>query len=203
MTGQSVLGALGEYTVTLNARADRVLDARWSLEGVDDKLYTKSTWGQAKAYAGYILPWLEELMEKTGAIRAAAQDPYFLSVEDAARFDGLYRAAGFPQERYNAGLPRAQDLNEQAAVNLALEALRTIYGLPADLKAHFDLIWPSYILRSGDRPFQSEEPVWIISFTAGMASMWWPWTPKPGKSCMSTMTRQPPATAEDCLDINI
>ena len=158
---------LGEYTARLNARADRVLDARWSLEGVDDKLYTKSTWGQAKAYAGYILPWLEELMEETGAIRAAAQDPDFLSVEDAARFDGLYRAAGFPQERYNAGLPRAQDLNEQAAVNLALEALRTIYGLPADLKAHFDLIWPSYILRSGDRPFQSEEPVWIISFHRG------------------------------------
>lgn len=158
---------IGEYNIKLNAQADKVLSAQWSLQDIDNKTYDRSTWGQAKAYAGYILPWLEELMEKSSAIYKAADDEYFLNVEEAFRHDQLFREAGFPETHYNAGLPGKEDLNEQAAVNLALEALYSIYNLPANDQECFDLIWPSYMLKSNDQPFQSQEPFWIISFHRG------------------------------------
>ena len=155
---------IGQYTAQLDGETGQVIKTSWSLEHVDTATYTQSTWGQAKAYAGYILPWLESTYRQAEAIRAAAKDEHFLNVQEAAQHDQLYRDAGFPGKRFLSGLPRPGDLTQEQALKLAYETLRQVYGLKEDILDHFDLVWPSYLLHTGYQPFTSDQPFWIISF---------------------------------------
>lgn len=158
---------IGDYEIRLNEAADEAVLTRWSFSGVDEGTYTRSDWGRAKAYAGYILPWLKELKDKADAVKAAAQDEYFLTVAEAAQHDQLFRDAGFSVERYGAGTPRKDDISEDKAISLALETLRVTYGREAVDKEPFELIWPSYLLRAGAQPFETEQPFWMLSFHGG------------------------------------
>ena len=120
---------LGEYTVDLSGKT-----AVWSLDGMDGSAFTESNWMQASAFDARILVWALDLLDATRPITGkypedAASD--WFSLEDAAAYDALLRAAGFSApHRYNHALPGAGDIPQTEAESLAVMAVCDAYGLP-------------------------------------------------------------------------
>lgn len=155
---------IGEYTATLDGTSGAVLATSWSLEAPYATTYTRSTWGQASTYPGYVLPWLMELGDKVQAILETTKDEHFLTIEEAARHDQLFRAAGFPEQHFLSALPRENDISQQTACDLALAALSSLYDLGPEITGSFDLVWATYLMHTAFQPFEHQEPLWMVSF---------------------------------------
>lgn len=89
----------GAYTVTLLAATGEPLSSGWTLDGqVDDAGYTEETFGQSDVYSARMLSWLRELLDAANAILAKYPEgdryPEWMSLEDAAAYDQLFRDAG-------------------------------------------------------------------------------------------------------------
>ena len=130
---QELQPKLGEYTVDLDGKT-----ASWTLADQNDgAAHTESNWAQANAYDARILSWVLALLEKTAPITAKyPQDQTdWFSVEDAAAYDGLMRAAGFPSPYLNHALPGANDISQQEAESLAVMAVSGAYdALESDVR---------------------------------------------------------------------
>ena len=120
---------LGEYTVDLSAGT-----ASWSLADENDGAsFGDSGWVQANAFDARILPRLLDLFDAVRPIVAKYPEDAsdWFSIEDAAAYDGLLRAAGFSApHRYNHALPGAGDIPQTEAESLAVMAVCDAYGLP-------------------------------------------------------------------------
>ena len=129
-------GRLGEYTVTLSDTDGSVQSITWSLDGVDNNVYTRETWGQAKAYGGETLNWAAELWHARKAILSKYDEggEWPVSVEDNAACDALMLAAGFPaQPHYNHVLPEPGDLTLEQAQELFFQAVNTEFGVTREV----------------------------------------------------------------------
>jgi hypothetical protein len=155
---------VGAYTALADGSTGQAISASWSLEGVDDGVYTAATWGQAKAYSAAILPWFSELYEKYIAILNAAADRWFLTVPEAAACDQLFRDAGFPEKNFIAGMPRPDDISQEQAIALAREALIQVQKVPQRVLDEVDFIHPFYAIRTGYQLFEWDAPFWSVTF---------------------------------------
>ncbi len=158
-------GALGVYTVTLNAKDGAVLQTAWSLEDLEaDSGYTKENWGMAKAYSARMLPWLMELLDARDAILQRYpedENADWLSVEDAAAYDQLFLNAGFEGKQYIHGLPAKSDLDQEKALSLAKQALQSERGLAEEWLAACELQADFLISNPFGDPGQA---VWVFTF---------------------------------------
>lgn len=126
---------LGAYEIAMGAKDGAMLREEWTLaEERGDDVYTKNTWGKAKAYDGEILTWAVALMEARNKI----DEPYMdgdplavptLSLEDTATKDQLMRDAGFPADQYRNGVPGPKDLPQEEALEIGIAALSEEYGI--------------------------------------------------------------------------
>ena len=119
---------LGEYTVDLRGKT-----AVWSLDGENDSAsFGESDWAQANAFDARILTRLLDLFDATRPITDKYPEDAsdWFSVEDAAAYDGLLRAAGFSAPySYNHALPNDGDVSQAEAESLAVAAVCDTYGL--------------------------------------------------------------------------
>lgn len=125
---------LGAYTVTLLAATGEPLASGWSLDGqADADAYTKETFGQSAFYSAQMLPWLRELLDAADVILAKYPEgeryPEWMSLEDAAARDQLFRDAGFDPLRFGHALPEPGDIDEAQARSIARQALKDERGL--------------------------------------------------------------------------
>lgn len=158
------ISMMGTYTVLLPADAGEAPKTSWSFDGqLDDAAYTRETWGAAPVYSGRMLAWLCELQDAAEAIfskyPAEERDVLFLSIEDAAAHDQLYRDAGFDPLMYNSMLPQPGDLTQEAALALARQALGDERGLTDAWLDECELL-PSFGLFRPD----GEKRVWSFTF---------------------------------------
>lgn len=120
---------LGEYTVDLSAGT-----ASWSLADENDGAsFGDSGWVQANAFDARILPRLLDLFDAVRSIVAKYPEDAsdWFSIEDAAAYDALLRAAGFSAPHlYKHALPGAGDIPQAEAESLAVMAVCDAYGLP-------------------------------------------------------------------------
>ena len=126
---------LGVYSAALDAATGETVDCQWSLAGVDENTYTESTFGQAEAYCGSMLPWIEKLRDEALAIvnrypRYTNLDEFTLA--DHAAFAELMRSAGYSPKVYHALLPEASDISQDEALALALRAFQIEFGVDPD-----------------------------------------------------------------------
>ena len=119
---------LGEYSVDLSAGT-----ASWSLADENDSAsFGDSDWAQANAFDARILTRLLDLFDATRPIVAKYPEDAsdWFSIEDAAAYDGLLRAAGFSAPySYNHALPNDGDVSQAEAESLAVAAVCDTYGL--------------------------------------------------------------------------
>lgn len=125
---------LGAYTVTLLAATGEPLSSGWTLDGqVDDAGYTEETFGQSDVYSARMLSWLRGLLDAGNAIleKYPEEDRYpeWMSLEDAAAYDQLFRDAGFDPQRFSHVLPEDSDIDEARARAVARQALKDERGL--------------------------------------------------------------------------
>ncbi len=158
---------MGDYTVQLDAVTGAAVASSWTLAGVETGTFTQDTWGQAEAYDSTILPWFMALLAERQAIvdrNAGEGDLYFMSVADSAAYAELFRRNGFPPERFLESLPGPDDLIQEQAQALALDALRTELHLSDEVIGQFSLIHPSFLMNSGNYPNGQRDPVWTFTF---------------------------------------
>ncbi len=125
---------LGAYTVTLLASTGEPLASGWTLDGqADTGAYTKETFGQSEVYSAPMLSWLRELLDAADVILAKypEEDRYaeWMSLEDAAAHDQLFRDAGFDPLLFGHELPEPGEIDEARARSIARQALRDERGL--------------------------------------------------------------------------
>ena len=120
---------LGEYSIDLSGKT-----AVWSLDDENDSAsFGDSDWAQANAFDARILTRLLDLFDATRPIVAKYPEDAsdWFSIEDAAAYDGLLRAAGFSAPYlYNHALPNDGDVSQAEAESLAVAAVCDTYGLP-------------------------------------------------------------------------
>lgn len=128
-----IIDKLGIYTVTLDAKSGAANPLLWNFEPQrSNTVYTKNTWGQADVYDASMLPWVKELLDASHLYWANEARDF----KEHAAMDALYRENGFSRERYNQGLPNAEEVQWEPAVQLAHEALQAEYGVSlADIQA--------------------------------------------------------------------
>lgn len=120
----------GEYHVELSDVNGQVLSARWTLEGVETGSFTRSTFGQAKAYDAQCMEWVAEIRAQfVQAYAAVEMSKWPVSVEEKARLDSLMIAAGFDAEKFNHVTPDKGDIGFAAALELAAQTLEREYGV--------------------------------------------------------------------------
>lgn len=123
----AVYALLGNYTVTLDAASGAVQAVAWDQEAAwEDRAYTEHDWGAAPVYHGKLLPWLltlHEAVEEIAERYPADATIYDYSIEDAGAYDALFRAAGFSDSMYFRHAPGPEDVTEEEARTLAIQAL--------------------------------------------------------------------------------
>lgn len=120
----------GEYHVELSDVNGQVLGTRWTLEGVETDSFTRSTFGQAKAYDAQCMEWVAEIRAQfVQAYTAVEMSKWPVSVEEKARLDSLMIAAGFGAEKFNHVTPDKGDIGFEAALELAAQTLEREYGV--------------------------------------------------------------------------
>ena len=155
---------LGEYIVTVDAGTGEILICSWSLQDKDTEQYEESSWGQAKAYAAYMLPWIDNLLGKTQIILDQyPEDPNIdeMSLEDRAAYDALFRNAGFDWKQYPNILPDENDKSHDEAATIALEAIRITYDMDVDSLMCGESFQEGFI------QFESDDgivPVWKVCY---------------------------------------
>lgn len=156
---------LGDYEVQLLAQDGQILKARWSLAGVETGAFTQSTWGQAKAYDARILPFLLAMFEAQEQILSKYDEiNWMISLADKAAYDALFRDNGFSSDRYPRDLPRENELTEEAARAVALQALREELQLSEAVISQFTLIEPDFYRYPAHMRAHTEDPMWLFRF---------------------------------------
>ena len=120
---------IGEYTVSVDAKANEAVSANWDNEHWDAAIYNaygKDDWANAPIYPAQVLPYVIEFTETLAPILAkypADATVYDMGFEDAAAFMQLYRDAGFSETDYPHRLPKEGELQYDAAIAIARQAL--------------------------------------------------------------------------------
>ncbi len=113
--------SLGVYTVTV--RPGEAPEVAW--EAYDPVAKDRA---MEQAYQA-IDPALNDFYHNTLPAEYKDND---LTLEQAAQRDALYREAGFDPLNYAAAIPDKQDISQEEAWAIALQALEAEYGIPAD-----------------------------------------------------------------------
>ncbi len=123
------MDSFGTYLVSLNESQDYVF---WEVDQREEETFTASNWGQAKSYNTDVLPLVVEfvkaLQEVDNREPEANGDTMFMSIENAAAHDQLYRDAGFSAKTYAAGVPQKTDVQQDKALEIAKEVLEKELG---------------------------------------------------------------------------
>lgn len=158
---------LGEYEVRLDARHGQALSCTWSLAGENaGKTYDQSSFGQAKALSGPMLPWFLDLYDgiKEVLSRYPEAEQHHLKVPDNAQHDALMRAAGYPSAMFSHGLPKKDALTEQAAMKLARQALLLEMHLSQQRMDEIFLVYPEYLIDTTYLISPNSRDVWSFCF---------------------------------------
>lgn len=154
---------LGTYTLTLDAADGSLLSCVWSLEGVEEGVYTEHTFGAAQAYTLDMLPWIESLLADLQSILDAYPEDINLgelSLADDAAYDARLQAAGYKQT-YSRALPGELDISQEEALVLARQALEMEYPIEKKTLENGNIL-VSCILR--DDQIKAAAKFWVIDF---------------------------------------
>ena len=156
-----IAGHFGSYRVDLSGENPKIT---WSLEGKETRGFTASDWGKAMAYGPDILPWAADLIQRQRDIAlkyppAANMDE--MSMEDLALRDGLFRAAGFPAERYSHALPGEGEMGYEQALQAAKSAVSQELEIDESILDE-SLVTADY--RLYNHVIQEMEDIWTFSF---------------------------------------
>lgn len=156
---------MGEYTVTLDSESGNVLSSEWSLAGVDDGTYTRSTWGGARAYSAELLTYLRDMLDAQAALFAmypGNTNHGEMSVSDDAAFDKLTLDAGFDPKHAPYTLPSEGGITLAQALSLSRELLIAERGLDGALLDACEISEPDCFMRY---PEEGEPvKVWGVSY---------------------------------------
>lgn len=87
-----------------------------------------------------------------------------MSLADKAAYDALFRDNGFSSDRYPRDLPRENELTEEAARAVALQALREELQLTEAVISQFTLIEPDFYRYPAHMRAHTEDPMWLFRF---------------------------------------
>lgn len=155
---------LGVYTVTLekDAAADEV---SWDRENAENGVFTRETWGKAKAVDVKLLPFVHEFVKAWHAIADKypedERETMFMSLEDAAALHELYRKAGFPAEQYRSTLPQKGSISREEALDIVRKTLKSEADMTDEmLDASKVFVW----YQLPDAKTAPGREVWSIAF---------------------------------------
>lgn len=123
---------LGVYTVSVDAQSGQVVSLDWSFKGAELSQYTEESFASAPAYSGFMIPWVQALLQDLQVI--LDKYPHLIYLEDMSLQDrGAYaarmRRAGYSAVQCPDLVPTAKDIPQEEAAALARDALNTMYNL--------------------------------------------------------------------------
>lgn len=153
---------VGTYRINVDRIKGDVVSTAWDLEVEYRKQGPRDPWRSAELWSAYEYNQYAQLRQAAKAIVAQAGDQWSLSFEQQAQYDGLYRQAGYDRTEYYHGLPGEFDLSQDAATQIAKDAVCKKYKIDHSLvdqsviTYEFDVsdemlyIWRIRILVSGE-----------------------------------------------------
>ena len=132
---------VGTYIFTVDDISGIVESASWDLEAEYHKQGEKQPGVGVVLWSSFEYNQYAKLRQETKVIIEEAGDKRNFTFEQQAKYDTLYREAGYDRNQYYHGLPDVLDISIEEATQTAKEAVAKKYKLGADATSNADITY--------------------------------------------------------------